>query len=73
MIAAHPWDLMGAKAAGCEVAFVERSDKSWFALSPKPRISGPTLNEIAVQLIHRSGTEEWYKLLLRGSHLSAYQ
>jgi 2-haloacid dehalogenase len=53
MVAAHPWDLMGAKAAGCEVAFVERPGTSWFHVLPKPEISGPTLAEIAMQLISR--------------------
>ena len=51
MIAAHPWDLMGAKAAGCNVAFIERPGISWFPLTPKPKISGKTLEEIATQLI----------------------
>jgi 2-haloacid dehalogenase len=53
MVAAHPWDLMGAKAAGYEVAFVERPGTSWFHISPKPEISGPTLADIATQLISR--------------------
>jgi 2-haloacid dehalogenase len=53
MVAAHPWDLMGAKAVGCEVAFVERPGTSWFHVLPKPEISGPTLADIATQLISR--------------------
>ena len=53
MIAAHPWDLMGAKAAGLEVAFVERPGSSWFALSPEPQISAATLDELATRLISR--------------------
>ena len=53
MIAAHPWDLMGAKAAGCEVAFLERPGASWFALSPEPQISATTLDELATRLISR--------------------
>ena len=51
MIAAHPWDLMGAQAAGCKIAFVERAGTAWFPLIAKPKISGPTLEEIATQLI----------------------
>lgn len=51
MIAAHPWDLMGARAAGCQVAFVERTPGSWFPLVPRPEIGGPTLKEVADQLI----------------------
>ena len=53
MIAAHPWDLMGAKATGYDVAFVERAGTSWFHLAPKPKIVGPTLEEVATQLISR--------------------
>jgi len=53
MVAAHPWDLMGAKAVGCKVAFVERPGTSWFQMLPKPEISGPTLADIATQLISR--------------------
>ncbi len=53
MIAAHPWDLMGAKAAGCGVAFVERPGASWFYSSPKPELSATNLNELAARLISR--------------------
>lgn len=54
MIAAHPWDLMGARAAGCNVAFLERPGTPWFHLTPKPKISGATLEEVATQLISLS-------------------
>lgn len=57
MIAAHPWDLMGARSAGCKVAFVERTQTAWFHLTPKPGISGPTLAEIAMQLIAGAGED----------------
>ena len=53
MIAAHPWDLMGAQAAGCEVVFIERPGTAWFPLSPKPALMGKTLLEVADQLIAR--------------------
>ncbi|HVB55472.1 MAG TPA: haloacid dehalogenase type II [Candidatus Acidoferrales bacterium] len=53
MIAAHPWDLMGAKAAGLEVGFVKRPGASWFALSPMPELSASTLDELATRLITR--------------------
>ncbi len=53
MIAAHPWDLMGAKAAGCEVAFLQRPGTAWFALTPKPALAGTTLTELAEQFIAR--------------------
>ncbi|HVC91903.1 MAG TPA: haloacid dehalogenase type II [Acidobacteriaceae bacterium] len=51
MIAAHPWDLLGAKAAGCNVAFIERPQMPWFYLKPKPLISGVTMDEVASCLI----------------------
>lgn len=51
MIAAHPWDLIGAQAVGFKAAFVERTPGSWVHLIPKPTISGPTLNEVATQII----------------------
>ncbi len=57
MIAAHPWDLMGAKAAGCEVAFIQRPGTAWFPLTPKPALLGETLTELADQLIAREHRE----------------
>lgn len=53
MIAAHPWDLIGAKAAGCEVAFIQRPGTAWFPLTPKPALSAQNLTDIANQLIAR--------------------
>lgn len=53
MIAAHPWDLIGAKAAGCEVAFLQRPGTAWFPLTPKPLLSAHDLPELAKQLIAR--------------------
>lgn len=53
MIAAHPWDLMGAEAAGCEIAFLQRPGTAWFPLTPKPVLGGKTLTELADQLIAR--------------------
>ncbi len=51
MIAAHPWDLMGARAAGCNVAYIERPSTPWFDLVPKPKIAGRNLDEVATQLM----------------------
>lgn len=53
MIAAHPWDLIGAKAAGCEVAFIERPGTAWFPLLPKPALTGNTLTQLGDKLISR--------------------
>lgn len=53
MIAAHPWDLIGAKAAGCGVAFIQRPGTAWFPLTPKPALSAQNLTDLADQLIAR--------------------
>ena len=53
MIAAHPWDLMGAKAAGCQVAFIQRPGTAWFPLTQKPALAGKTLAENVDQLVSR--------------------
>lgn len=54
MIAAHPWDLMGARAAGCKVAFVERTRGAWFPLTAAPEMRGASLEELAEQLISKA-------------------
>jgi 2-haloacid dehalogenase len=51
MIASHPWDLMGAKAAGCGIAFIQRPGTAWFPLGRPPSIRGTDLRGIANQLI----------------------
>ena len=51
MVAAHPWDLIGAKSAGCNIAFIERAQMPWFDLIPKPPITGVTMDEVASCLI----------------------
>ena len=53
MVAAHPWDLIGAKAAGCEIAFIQRPGTAWFPLMPKPALTAKTLTQLADQLIAR--------------------
>ncbi|GAC1427691.1 MAG: haloacid dehalogenase type II [Acidobacteriaceae bacterium] len=53
MIAAHPWDLMGAKAAGCQIALLQRPGTAWFPLSPEPALTSKTLTGLADQLIAR--------------------
>lgn len=51
MIASHPWDLMGARAAGYETAFIQRPGTAWFPLAPPPTIRGTDLMDVASQLI----------------------
>ena len=53
MIAAHPWDLIGAKAAGCEVAFIQRPGTAWFPLTSGPALSAQNFTDLADQLIAR--------------------
>lgn len=53
MIAAHPWDLIGAKAAGYEVAFLQRPGTAWFPLAEKPALSARDLTGLAEQLVGR--------------------
>jgi 2-haloacid dehalogenase len=53
MIASHPWDLIGARTAGCSAALIERG---WVAplVVPglqQPHIIAPTLTEVATQLV----------------------
>ena len=53
MIASHPWDLMGAKAAGYNIVFIQRPGTAWFPLGPAPSIRGANLRDVASQLIER--------------------
>jgi 2-haloacid dehalogenase len=50
MVAAHPWDLMGAAAAGCRTAFIQRPGKALFSAIPKPTYMARDLAEFAAQL-----------------------
>ncbi len=53
MIAAHPWDLVGARAAGCSAALIQRVGVAPLILPglAQPEISGRNLNEIAARLL----------------------
>jgi len=51
MIAAHAWDLAGAKKAGLVTAFIERNGQSIYSLSPVHDFTGQDLKRIAEQLI----------------------
>ena len=38
MVAAHGWDIVGARAAGLEVVWVDREERAWpFPLDEPPR------------------------------------
>jgi len=52
MIAAHPWDLIGARTAGWAAALIQRPGVTPFVPSlEQPQIIAPTLTEIAAQLV----------------------
>ncbi|TVZ26144.1 2-haloacid dehalogenase [Gillisia sp. Hel_I_86] len=46
LIAAHGWDIAGAKRAGLKAGFIERSGKSLYPLAIEPEITGASLAEI---------------------------
>jgi 2-haloacid dehalogenase len=53
MIASHPWDLIGARSAGCSAALIERAGVAPLLVHglKQPEIIAPTLAEIASQLV----------------------
>jgi 2-haloacid dehalogenase len=52
MISAHPWDLIGARTAGCSAALIRRAGVAPLIVTglKQPQISAPSLSEIAAQL-----------------------
>ncbi|WP_158771862.1 haloacid dehalogenase type II [Paraglaciecola sp. L1A13] len=46
MVAAHGWDIAGAKAAGLQTAFVARPGKALYPLAPKPDYVVKDLSEL---------------------------
>ncbi len=50
MVACHPWDLIGAQAAGMQTAFVERPGKAWYPLAEAPTITVADIEELARRL-----------------------
>jgi 2-haloacid dehalogenase len=53
MVASHPWDLIGARTAGCSAALIGRSGVAPLIVPglKQPQIIAPTLTEIAAQLV----------------------
>jgi 2-haloacid dehalogenase len=53
LIASHPWDLIGARAAGCSAALIERAGVAPLIVPglEQPQIVAPTLTEIAARLV----------------------
>ncbi|MFL6446671.1 MAG: haloacid dehalogenase type II [Bryobacteraceae bacterium] len=59
LVAAHPWDLMGAAAAGCRTAFIQRPGKALFPGALKPTYVARDLNDLVAQLSSASGQSKW--------------
>jgi 2-haloacid dehalogenase len=50
MVAAHGWDVLGARKAGCRAALVARPGKAVFPLGPQPELIAENLVELAAQI-----------------------
>jgi 2-haloacid dehalogenase len=51
LIAAHAWDVAGARHAGCAAAFVARPGKALDPLAEPPDVVGDDLDEVASKII----------------------
>ena len=47
MVACHPWDLMGARHAGMDIAFVQRPGCAWYPLERSAAFHVQTIEELA--------------------------
>lgn len=56
MVAAHAWDIAGAKHAGCDFAFVARPTQVLDPVGAQPEIVGNDLQEVAERIISRERT-----------------
>ena len=50
MVAAHGWDVAGAKAAGMQTAFIARPGKQLYPLAPAPDYVVNSVEELATLL-----------------------
>ncbi len=51
MVAAHDWDIVGARSVGVPGAYIDRPSVKWGMPDPLPELVGPDLGAIADQLI----------------------
>ena len=51
LLAAHGWDIAGARHAGLQAAFIARPGQQQYPLAPAPALVGSTLEAVAQQLI----------------------
>jgi 2-haloacid dehalogenase len=52
LVAAHPWDVSGALAAGCRAALVRRPGVVASPIGAQPDIVGADLEEVVEQILH---------------------
>ncbi len=50
-MAAHAWEVGGARRAGCAAAFVARPGQLLDPLAPRPDIVGADLGEVAERIL----------------------
>jgi len=50
MVAAHDWDILGARSVGCPGAYLSRPGAVWSLPDPLPTITGPDLIAVANRL-----------------------
>lgn len=58
MVAAHPWDILGAMQAGCAAAFVARPGKVLFPLVRPPDVAGEDLKSVAEEILKRESAPD---------------
>ena len=51
LVAAHAWDIAGARRVGCATAFVARPGQVLDPLAPRPEIVGADLRAVAARII----------------------
>jgi len=51
MVAAHGWDIAGARLAGLQAAFISRKGQGLYPLAPTPQLTGATLVDLARELV----------------------
>ncbi|MDT0650671.1 haloacid dehalogenase type II [Autumnicola edwardsiae] len=51
LVAAHGWDIAGAKSSGLKAAFIRRKGKSLYSLSEKPDLEAEDMLDLAEKLV----------------------
>ncbi len=51
MVACHPWDLIGAQAAGWQTAFVARPGKAWYPLADEAEFVVDDIEDLARHIL----------------------